>query len=119
MPKQLPTGMQVIPAQPGYFALGHIESEDGLGLELTKTAIIAWCIDQDDPECIWPSPVILDPQHAAYAFLRPDGGVEGNLGDCDYPSVEVWLERKRLDHFQGKVSRLAYLAGRDAIGGAK
>ena len=111
-----PPDMQTIPAPLGYFALSYFESEDGFDVELTKTAIIAWCIDQEDPECVWPFPVMLDPLHGALAILRPDGVVEGNQGDCDYPSVEVWLETKRLEHFKGKVSRLARLATK---GGSK
>lgn len=104
------TGMQVVPAHPDYFALGYLESEDGLDIELTRTAIIAWCIDQENPDCIWPLPVMLDPQHEVCAVLRPDGVVEGNECDFDYPSVEVWLEKKRIEHFRGKASRAAYLS---------
>ena len=100
--------MQIIPAPIGYFALDCYED---LGeLHLIKTAIVAWQIDLADPNCAWPLPVMLSPETNALATLRPDGVVEGNVGDCEYASAEAWLERMNIDMAAAKARKAARAA---------
>ena len=88
--------MNIIAAPVGYFALSYCAGEfEGDDIELVKTAILGWCIDQSDPSCVWPTSILLDPYASDAATLRPDGAVEGL--DGDFLSATAWLEQKRKD----------------------
>lgn len=90
----MPKSFQIIPAHQGYFALDYCFGEHDGSLEVFKTPVIAWQIDDSDPDWVFPVPVLLDPQTITRGILCPDGSVEGGA-DC-WPSLEAWSENKRL-----------------------
>ena len=109
--------MQVVSAQPGFYGLEYFETEDGLDLDFSSSAIVAYCIDQsnpDRPDCI---PVLLDSFAGGNALLRPDGHVE--YVGTEYDSIAKWLEDMRSSHFNSKRQKLARQAKAAAAEKAK
>ena len=85
----------IIPALPGYFVIDFCEDFDSaiVGIEIIKSPVIAWRIDDSDPKYIYPQPITLDPLMRELAILRPDGGIEGG-GDV-WPNLEAWADERR------------------------
>jgi hypothetical protein len=77
----------VIPAPPGYFAIEGYWSDDEYSF--SRSAIVAWRIDQSDPDWVTTEAVRLAPTLEHMATQLPDGSVEGLNGGI-WPTLYYW-----------------------------